>query len=144
MSQGTLTTANSVCGVLTTGSTWGTAGTSACTVGGEVIFSQNGIKDFFCNQNAGLTINLQGTGLSQDRKYTVYVAADCALTAAAYKVVEFTAPIVGPQGVNLYYCADGFNVDGSNGKRSVDGLYTVVQDTTSLATTVSCTSAVLA
>ena len=144
-SEGDLTTTNSVCGSSTATSTDGTAGTTACTVTGEAIFSQNGIKDILCQNNAGLTVNLQGSGLKANNKYTLYVATDVALTAATKtKVVEFTAPIVGPGGVNLYFCTDGLNVDGAKSKTSVDGKYFVVQDTTSTKFTVGATENVLA
>lgn len=139
-SFGDITTTNSVCG----GTVAGTAGTAACTVTGRAEFSSGGIKDLICQGNAGLTLNLQGSGVKANNKYTIYVASDVALTAAtASKVVEFTAPIVGPGGVNLYFCADGFNVDGSNSKTAVKAKYVVVQDTTSTATTVGATEAVL-
>ena len=135
-----ITTTNSVWG----GTVVGTAWTSACTVTGRAEFSSGGIKDLICQGNAGLTLNLQGSGVKANNKYTIYVASDVALTAAtASKVVEFTAPIVGPGGVNLYFCADGFNVDGSNSKTAVKAKYVVVQDTTSTATTVGATEAVL-
>merc|ERR1712203_613603 len=42
--------------------TQGAIGSTACTVSGEVIFSQNGLKDVLCGNNGGLTMNLQGTG----------------------------------------------------------------------------------
>merc|ERR1711890_207048 len=102
--------------------------------------------DILCGNNAGLTMQLTGSGIAQGKKYTVYVADDVALTTATrYKVVEFTAPIVGPSGVNLYMCADGFNVDGSNSKRSVDGKWLVIQDSsTGTPITVGFTNAVLA
>merc|ERR1711936_1513782 len=47
----------------TCGGTQGAAGTSACTLSGEIIFSQNGLKDVLCGNNGGLTINLQGSGM---------------------------------------------------------------------------------
>merc|ERR1711990_1156818 len=47
-------------------------------------------------------------------------------------------------GINVYMCVDGYNVDGSNSKTAVDGIYVAIQDTTSTATTVGCGTAVLA
>merc|ERR1711936_759290 len=47
----------------TCGGTQGAAGSDACTLSGEIIFSQNGLKDVLCGNNGGLTINLQGSGM---------------------------------------------------------------------------------
>merc|ERR1712210_152618 len=57
----------------TCGGTGTTAGTAACTVSGEVIFSQNGLKDVLCGNNGGLTINLQGTGMKTGNKYKLFI-----------------------------------------------------------------------
>ena len=125
-----------------------TQGTSACTVSGEIIFSQNGLKDVLCGNNAGLSLNLQGSGMKTGNKYKLFVdsAAGCALATATRKeIVEITAPVVGANnGVNIYMCVDGYNVDGSNGKTSLDGMAVGIMDTTSTAKTVGCGTAVLA
>merc|ERR1712020_637897 len=125
-----------------------TQGTSACTVSGEVIFSQKGLKDVLCGNNAGLTLNLQGSGMKTGNKYKLFLSSvsGCGLaTATRTEIVEITAPIVGANnGINVYMCVDGYNVDGSNSKTAVDGMYVAIQDTTSTATTVGCGSAVLA
>merc|ERR1712193_223321 len=114
-SKASFATSTSTCG----GTTAGTAGTSACTIEGDVIFSQNGLKDVLCGNNAGLTLSLRGSDL--------------------------TAPVLGLNGgINVYMCVDGYNVDGSNSKTAVDGMYVAIQDTTSTATTVGCGTAVLA
>ena len=127
-----------------------TAGTDACTVSGEVIFSQNGLKDVLCGNNGGLTINLQGTGMVTGNKYKLFIdtATDCTLSSTAgtrKEIVEITAPVVGANsGINVYMCVDGYNVDGSNSKTAVDGMAVGIMDTTSAAKTVACGSAVLA
>ena len=143
-SKASFETSTSTCG----GTTVGIAGTSACTVSGEVIFSQNGLKDVLCGNNAGLTLNLQGSGMKTGNKYKLFLSSvsGCGLAAATRtEIVEITAPIVGANnGINVYMCVDGYNVDGSNSKTAVDGMYVAIQDTTSTATTVGCGSAVLA
>merc|ERR1712037_329911 len=50
-------------GTSTCGGDGTTQGASACTVSGEIIFSQNGLKDVLCGNNAGLSLNLQGSGM---------------------------------------------------------------------------------
>lgn len=143
-SKGTLDTSTTTCGGALDSAT---AGAVACTVTGEVEFSQNALKDILCGNNAGLTINLQGSGMKANNKYTVYVATAVILSSSAVytKVFEFTAPITGANnGVNLYYCADGLNVDGTNSKTAVDGKYLVIMDTTSTGIIVGFTNAVLA
>merc|ERR1712117_574792 len=127
-SKASFATSTSTCG----GTTAGTAGTSACTIEGDVIFSQNGLKDVLCGNNAGLTLSLRASG--------------CTLaTATRTEIVEITAPVLGLNGgINVYMCVDGYNVDGSNSKTAVDGMYVAIQDTTSTATTVGCGTAVLA
>merc|ERR1711993_130088 len=75
-----------------------TQGASACTVSGEIIFSQNGLKDVLCGNNAGLSMNLQGTGMKTGNKYKLFVSstATCALaTTTSTEIVEITAPVVG-------------------------------------------------
>merc|ERR1712193_180833 len=143
-SKASFATSTSTCG----GTTAGTAGTSACTVSGEVIFSQNGLKDVLCGNNAGLTMNLQGTGMKTGNKYKLFVSstATCALaTTTSTEIVEITAPVVGANnGVNVYMCVDGYNVDGANSKTAVDGMYVGLMDTTSTAIVVACGTAVLA
>merc|ERR1712179_675178 len=144
-SKASFSTSTSTCG----GTTAGTAGTSACTVSGEVIFSQNTLKDVLCGNNGGLTINLKGSGMKTGNKYKLYVdssAASCTLPAATRKeIVEITAPVVGvDNGINVYMCTDGYNVDGSNSKTGVDGYSVAIVDTPSTATTVACGTAVLA
>merc|ERR1711910_293955 len=129
-SKASFATSTSTCG----GTTAGTAGTSACTVSGEVIFSQNTLK---------------GSGMKTGNKYKLYVdssAASCTLPAATRKeIVEITAPVVGvDNGINVYMCTDGYNVDGSNSKTGVDGYSVAIVDPTSTATTVACGTAVLA
>merc|ERR1711934_740109 len=127
-----------------------TVGTDACTVSGEVIFSQNGLKDVLCGNNGGLTINLQGTGMKTGNKYKLFIdtATTCALSSTAgtrKEIVEITAPVVGANsGINVYMCVDGYNVDGSNSKTAVDGMAVGIMDTTATAKTVACGSAVLA
>merc|ERR1711920_307314 len=127
-----------------------TQGTSACTVSGEIIFSQNGLKDVLCGNNAGLSLNLQGSGMKTGNKYKLFVdtATACLLSSTAgtrKEIVEITAPLVGANnGINVYMCVDGYNVDGSNGKTSLDGMAVGIMDTTSTAITVGCGSAVLA
>ena len=152
----------------TCGGTQGAAGTSACTLSGEIIFSQNGLKDVLCGNNGGLTINLQGSGMVAGNKYKIFLdtATDLACTLATTtttEIVEITAPVVGVNnGVNIYMCTDGFNVDGANGKTTVvifhisywksfsyicslnikfknfqDGKYIGIMDTTSTAKTVN-------
>merc|ERR1719362_1711106 len=134
----------------TCGGTGAAAGTDACTVSGEVIFSQNGLKDVLCGNNGGLTINLQGTGMKTGNKYKLFIdtATTCALSSTAgtrKEIVEITAPVVGANnGINVYMCVDGYNVDGSNGKTSLDGMAVGIMDTTSTAKTVGCGTAVLA
>merc|ERR1711879_1127881 len=129
------------------GTTQNVAGTSDCTVSGEVIFSQNGLKDVLCGNNGGLSINLQGSGMKTGNKYKLFVdsAAGCALATATRKeIVEITAPVVGANnGVNIYMCVDGYNVDGANSKTAVDGMYVGLMDTTSTAIVVACGTAVL-
>merc|ERR1711953_619218 len=127
-----------------------TQGTSACTVSGEIIFSQNGLKDVLCGNNAGLSLNLQGSGMKTGNKYKLFVdtATACLLSSTAgtrKEIVEITAPVVGANnGINVYMCVDGYNVDGSNGKTSLDGMAVGIMDTTSTAKTVGCGTAVLA
>jgi len=143
-SKASFETTTSTCG----GTVAGAAGTDACTVSGEVIFSQNGLKDILCGNNGGLSINLQGSGMKTGNKYKLFVSsvAGCLLaTATRTEIVEITAPVVGiDNGINVYMCTDGYNVDGSNSKTAVDGMYVAIQDTTSAATIVACGSAVLA
>jgi len=135
---------------LTCGGDGTTVGTAACTVSGEVIFSQNGLKDVLCGNNGGLTINLQGTGMKTGNKYKLFIdtATACALSSTAgtrKEIVEITAPVVGANsGINVYMCVDGYNVDGSNSKTAVDGMAVGIMDTTATAKTVACGSAVLA
>merc|ERR1712141_41768 len=123
-SKASFATSTSTCG----GTTAGTAGTSACTIEGDVIFSQN--------------------GLTAGNKYKLFLesASGCTLaTATRTEIVEITAPVLGLNGgINVYMCVDGYNVDGSNSKTAVDGMYVAIQDTTSTATTVGCGTAVLA
>merc|ERR1711982_284287 len=144
--QASFSTSTSTCG----GTTAGVAGTSACTVSGEVIFSQNTLKDVLCGNNGGLTINLKGSGMKTGNKYKLYVDSagltTCLLpTATRKEIVEITAPVVGvDNGINVYMCTDGYNVDGSNSKTGVDGYSVAIVDTTSTATTVACGTAVLA
>merc|ERR1712203_508240 len=111
----------------TCGGTQGAIGSTACTVSGEVIFSQNGLKDVLCGNNGGLTMNLQGTGMKTGNKYKLFVSstATCALaTTTSTEIVEITAPVVvANNGVNVYMCVDGYNVDGANSKTAVDGMY---------------------
>merc|ERR1712223_952806 len=130
------------------GTTAGTAGTSACTIEGDVIFSQNGLKDVLCGNNAGLTISIRGSGLTACNQYKLFLesASGCTLaTATRTEIVEITAPVLGLNGgINVYMCVDGYNVDGSTSKTAVDGMYVAIQDTTSTATTVGCGTAVLA
>ena len=141
--KGTLDTATSVCG-----GTGTAAGTSACTVTGEVEVSQNGIKDLICGNNGGLTINMQGSGMKANNKYKVYLVASttCAYASTDLEILEFTTPgILGANsGVNLYYCLNGYNVDGANGKTAVNDstdYYVIVRDAnTSTETTVGCTT----
>merc|ERR1740116_220758 len=134
----------------TCGGTGTAAGTDACTVSGEVVFSQNGLKDVLCGSNGGLTINLQGEGMKTGNKYKLFIdtATTCALSSSAgtrKEIVEITAPVVGANnGINVYMCVDGYNVDGSNAKTGVDGMAVGIMDTTATATTVACGSAVLA
>merc|ERR1712107_81401 len=66
-SKASFATSTSTCG----GTTAGTAGTSACTIEGDVIFSQNGLKDVLCGNNAGLTLSLRGSGLTAGNKYAL-------------------------------------------------------------------------
>merc|ERR1712212_519517 len=143
-SKASFETSTSTCG----GTTAGTAGTDSCTVSGEVIFSQNGLKDVLCGNNGGLSINLQGSGMKTGNKYKLFITSTsgCALaTSTRTEIVEITAPVVGANnGINVYMCTDGYNVDGSNSKTAVDGMYVAIQDTTSTATTVACGSAALA
>ena len=145
-SKASFSTSTSTCG----GTTAGVAGTSACTVSGEVIFSQNTLKDVLCGNNGGLTINLKGSGMKTGNKYKLYVDSagltTCLLpTATRKEIVEITAPVVGvDNGINVYMCTDGYNVDGSNSKTGVDGYSVAIVDTTSTATTVACGTAVLA
>merc|ERR1712047_104171 len=124
------------------------AGTPACTIEGDVIFSQNGLKDVLCGNNAGLTISIRGSGLTAGNKYKLFLesASGCTLaTSTRTEIVEITAPVLGLNGgINVYMCVDGYNVDGSNSKTAVDGMYVAIQDTTSTATTVGCGTAVLA
>merc|ERR1711934_547983 len=108
------------------------AGTADCTVSGEVIFSQNGLKDVLCGNNGGLTINLQGTGMKTGNKYKLFIdtATDCTLSSTAgtrKEIVEITAPVLG-----------------SNSETAVDGMAVGIMDTTSAAKTVACGTAVLA
>merc|ERR1712203_434203 len=125
----------------TCGGTQGAIGSTACTVSGEVIFSQNGLKDVLCGNNGGLTMNLQGTGMKTGNKYKLFVSS----TATSTEIVEITAPVVGANnGVNVYMCVDGYNVDGANSKTAVDGMYVGLMDTTSTAIVVACGTAVLA
>merc|ERR1711936_77168 len=81
-------------------------------------------------------------------KYKLFVSstATCALaTTTSTEIVEITAPVVGANnGVNVYMCVDGYNVDGANSKTAVDGLYVGLMDTTSTAIVVACGTAVLA
>ena len=143
-SKAVFETSTATCG----GTTQATAGTTACTVSGEVIFSQNGLKDVLCGNNGGLTINLQGEGMKTGNKYKLFIdtATDCSLATATRKeLVEITAPVVGANnGINVYMCVDGYNVDGTNSKTGVDGMAVGIMDTTSTATTVACGTAVLA
>ena len=143
-SKASFATSTSTCG----GTTAGTAGTSACTIEGDVIFSQNGLKDVLCGNNAGLTISIRGSGLTAGNKYKLFLesASGCTLaTSTRTEIVEITAPVLGLNGgINVYMCVDGYNVDGSNSKTAVDGMYVAIQDTTSTATTVGCGTAVLA
>merc|ERR1712179_656854 len=145
-SKASFSTSTSTCG----GTTAGVAGTSACTVSGEVIFSQNTLKDVLCGNNGGLTINLKGSGMKTGNKYKLYVDSagltTCLLpTATRKEIVEITAPVVGvDNGINVYMYTDGYNVDGSNSKTGVDGYSVAIVDTTSTATTVACGTAVLA
>merc|ERR1712193_286994 len=101
-----------------------------------------------CGNNGGLSINLQGSGMKTGNKYRLFItsASGCALaTSTRTEIVEITAPVLGLNGgINVYMCADGYNVDGSNSKTAVDGMYVAIQDTTSTATTVGCGTAVLA
>merc|ERR1712127_782079 len=130
------------------GGTGTAAGTSACTVTGEVEVSQNGIKDLICGNNGGLTINMQGSGMKANNKYKVYLVASttCAYASTDKEILEFTTPgILGANsGVNLYYCLNGYNVDGANGKTAVNDstdYYVIVRDAnTSTETTVGCTT----
>ena len=144
-SKAVFETATSTCG-----GPGAAAGTDACTVSGEVIFSQNGLKDVLCGNNGGLTINLQGTGMITGNKYKLFIdtATDCTLSSTAgtrKEIVEITAPVVGANsGINVYMCVDGYNVDGSNSKTAVDGMAVGIMDTTATAKTVACGSAVLA
>merc|ERR1711990_1216105 len=105
-SKASFATSTSTCG----GTTAGTAGTSACTIEGDVIFSQNGLKDV-----------LGGN------KYKLFLesASGCTLaTSTRTEIVEITAPVLGLNGgINVYMCVDGYNVDGSNSKTAVDGMY---------------------
>merc|ERR1712209_284825 len=98
--------------------------------------------------NAGLTLSLRGSGLTAGNKYKLFLesASGCTLaTATRTEIVEITAPVLGLNGgINVYMCVDGYNVDGSNSKTAVDGMYVAIQDTTSTATTVGCGTAVLA
>merc|ERR1712210_291059 len=120
-----------------------TQGASACTVSGEIIFSQNGLKDVLCGNNAGLSLNLQGSGMKTGNKYKLFV--DTATAGTRKEIVEITAPVVGANnGINVYMCVDGYNVDGSNSKTAVDGMAVGIMDTTSAAKTVACGTAVLA
>merc|ERR1712032_582237 len=134
----------------TRGGTQGAAGSDACTLSGEIIFSQNGLKDVLCGNNGGLTINLQGSGMVAGNKYKIFLDTATTLackldTSTTTEIVEITAPVVGVNnGVNIYMCTDGFNVDGANGKTTVDGKYIGIMDTTSTAKTVACATAVLA
>merc|ERR1712079_24377 len=122
--------------------------TSAGTIEGDVIFSQNGLKDVLCGNNAGPTISIRGSGLTAGNEYKLFLesASGCTLaTATRTEIVEITAPVLGLNGgINVYMCVDGYNVDGSNSKTAVDGMYVAIQDTTSTATTVGCGTAVLA
>merc|ERR1711899_54946 len=140
-SKASFATSTSTCGGTTDG-------TSACTIEGDVIFSQNGLKDVLCGNNAGLTISIRGSGLTAGNKYKLFLesASGCTLaTATRTEIVEITAPVLGLNGgINVYMCVDGYNVDGSNSKTAVDGMYVAIQDTTSTATTVGCGTAVLA
>merc|ERR1719266_346959 len=92
----------------------------------------------------------QGSGMVAGNKYKIFLdtATDLACTLATTtttEIVEITAPVVGVNnGVNIYMCTDGFNVDGANGKTTVDGKYIGIMDTTSTAKTVACATAVLA
>merc|ERR1711863_122286 len=98
----------------------------------------------------GLTLNLQGSGMKTGNKYKLFVdtATACLLSSTAgtrKEIVEITAPVVGANnGVNVYMCVDGYNVDGANGKTAVDGMYVGLMDTTSTAIVVACGTAVLA
>jgi len=78
----------------------------------------------------------------------VDTATACLLSSTAgtrKEIVEITAPVVGANnGINVYMCVDGYNVDGSNGKTSLDGMAVGIMDTTSTAKTVGCGTAVLA
>jgi len=127
----------------TCGGTQGAAGSDACTLSGEIIFSQNGLKDVLCGNNGGLTINLQGSGMVAGNKYKIFLDTATTLackldTSTTTEIVEITAPVVGVNnGVNIYMCTDGFNVDGANGKTTVDGKYIGIMDTTSTAKTVN-------
>merc|ERR1712210_404005 len=80
-SKASFETSTSTCG----GTTAGTAGTDSCTVSGEVIFSQNGLKDVLCGNNGGLSINLQGSGMKTGNKYKLFIdtATDCTLSSTA-------------------------------------------------------------
>lgn len=104
--------------------------------------------DVLCGNNGGLSINLQGSGMKTGNKYKLFITSTsgCALaTSTRTEIVEITAPVVGANnGINVYMCTDGYNVDGSNSKTAVDGMYVAIQDTTSTATTVACGSAALA
>merc|ERR1712117_415057 len=103
-----------------------------------------------CGGNAGLSLNLQGSGMKTGNKYKLFVdtATACLLSSTAgtrKEIVEITAPVVGANnGINVYMCVDGYNVDGSNGKTSLDGMAVGIMDTTSTAKTVGCGTAVLA
>merc|ERR1712107_673932 len=119
-SKASFATSTSTCG----GTTAGTAGTSACTIEGDVIFSQNGLKDVLCGNNAGLTLSLRGSGLTAGNKYKLFLESASGCTLATATRTEI--------------------VDGSNSKTAVDGMYVAIQDTTSTATTVGCGTAVLA
>jgi hypothetical protein len=145
-SKAAFDTATATCGVAGTAFVAGTAGTTACTVSGKAIFAQDLIKDLACSGNAGMTLNLNGAGVVSGNKYTVYRSTDnlCDMTATKItKIYEFTAPFVG-NGINVYFCADGLNVDGTNSKTAVDGMGLVVTDSTSVESVIGCSTAVLA
>jgi len=110
---------------------------------GNVEFKQN----FFTGTSSDYIVYMKEAGdlKMSGNAYSIYISDDCTTTAAspsnAIKITDITAPSFMVNGFYAKGTSGDYNVDGTDGKTSVNGKHIVIVSTDATTTVLGCTAA---